>query len=80
MAARYALLTRAAAAKAVAAPSELMGEALTEFLDRLGVQRGAEGRLATLSAEAEKVRDRKGLTEVALRLYRWRLEMTRERR
>jgi len=80
MAPPYAALTRAAAARAVAAPRELAGEDLTAFLDRLGAQRGTDRRLADLALEADRVRDRKGLTEVAQRLYRWRLEMTRERR
>ncbi len=80
MAPRYALLTRAAAARAVGAPRELAGAALTEFLDRLGAQRGAADTLAGLTGEAERVADRKSLTRLAGRLYQWRLEMTRERR
>jgi hypothetical protein len=80
MATRYAQLTRGAAAKAVGAPRELAGAALDEFLDRLGRQRGAADTLARLSAEAERVTTRAGLTALAERLYRWRLEMTRERR
>ena len=79
MAPRYAALTRAAAAKAVGAPHDLVGPPLTEFLDRLGRQRGAQGSLADLEAEAGRVGDRKTLLGVARRLYRWRLEMTRER-
>jgi hypothetical protein len=79
MAPRYAALTRAAVSKAVAAPRDLTGEPLTLFLDRLGRQRGAEASLAELEAEAGRVGDRKHLLGVARRLYRWRLEMTRER-
>ena len=79
MAPRYAAFTRAAAAKAVGAPRDLAGQPLTEFLDRLGRQRGAKGSLADLEAEAARVGDRKTLLGVARRLYRWRLEMTRER-
>ena len=41
MAPRYAVLTRNAAAKAVGAPRDLTGDALTQFLDRLASQRGA---------------------------------------
>ena len=80
MAPRYAQLTRNAAARAVAAPRDLTGDALTEFLDRLGAQRGAADTLSALAAEAERVNTRAALTGLAARLYRWRLEMTRERR
>ena len=79
MAPRYAALTRSAVSKAVAAPRDLAGEPLTQFLDRLGRQRGAQGSLAELEDEAGRVGDRKNLLGVARRLYRWRLEMTRER-
>ena len=79
MAPRYAALTRTAAARAVGAPRDLTGEALTSFLDRIGRKNGGE-TLAALTAEADHVRDRSGLTALAARLYRWRLEMTRERR
>jgi hypothetical protein len=79
MAPRYAALTRSAAAKAVGAPRDLTGEALTAFLDRLSRQRGVADSLAQLTGDAERVRDRTGLKALALRLYRWRVEMTRER-
>ena len=79
MAPRYAVLTRGAAAKAVGAPHDLAGEALIAFLDRLSRQRGVPDTLSQLTGEAERVRDRAGLTALALRLYRWRVEMTRER-
>ena len=78
MAPRYAALTRTAAARAVGAPRNLTGEALTSFLDRIGRKNGGE-TLAALTAEADHVRDRAGLTALAGRLFRWRLEMTRER-
>jgi hypothetical protein len=79
MAPAYAALTRKAAARAVGAPRELAGDALTDFLDRLGAQRGLADNLASLSHEAGRVDSRAGLTALAARLYRWRLEMTRER-
>lgn len=79
MAPGYAALTRKAAARAVGAPRELAGDALTAFLDRLGAQRGLPDRLTDLSAEAERVAGRPALAALAARLYRWRLEMTRER-
>ncbi|MFI4974592.1 MAG: hypothetical protein ACHP84_08640 [Caulobacterales bacterium] len=79
MAPRYVALTRNAAARAVGAPRDLTGEALTTFLDRLAQQRGAADSLAALTADADRVRDRAGLAKLAQRLFRWRLEMTRER-
>jgi hypothetical protein len=79
MAPGYAALTRQAAARAVGAPRELSGEALTTFLDRLGHGRGLSDSLAAMIAEGTRVDSRAGLTALAARLYRWRLEMTRER-
>ena len=79
MAPAYAALTRKAAARAVGAPRELAGDALTDFLDRLGAQRGLADNLASLSHAAGRVENRPALTALAARLYRWRLEMTRER-
>jgi hypothetical protein len=83
MATPYAALTQLAAARAVGAPRELSGEALTGFLDRLGAQRGLADNLADLSDEAARTpagaAGRARLTALAARLYRWRLEMTRER-
>lgn len=79
MGGRYANLTRKVAAKALGAPRELSGDALTAFLDRLGRQRGVHDTLAELNAVAASVPDRDRLTAVAQKLFRWRLEMTRER-
>jgi hypothetical protein len=79
MAPAYAALTRKAAARAVGAPRELAGDALTNFLDRLGAQRGLADNLASLSHAAGRVESRPALAALAARLYRWRLEMTRER-
>jgi hypothetical protein len=79
MAPGYAALTLKAAARAVAAPPELTGEQLTAFLDRMGAQRGQTDRISTMTAEAAHVSGRAALTALATRLYRWRLEMTRER-
>ena len=45
MAPGYAELTRKAAARAVGAPRELAGQALTDFLDRMGDQRGLADNL-----------------------------------
>jgi hypothetical protein len=83
MASPYAALTQKAAARAVGAPRELSGEALTGFLDRMGAQRGLPDTLAALSQDAARAQtsalSRTGLAALAGRLYRWRLEMTRER-
>lgn len=75
---RYAELIREQAARAVGAPRDLQGEALTLFLDRLAAQRGADDRLASLSAQAAGAADRVRLLDVARRLFHWRAEMTRE--
>jgi hypothetical protein len=79
MAPGYLALTQKAAARAVGAPRELTGDALTRFLDRMAAQRGLTDTLTGLSAEAGHVAGRAGLTALAARIYRWRLEMTRER-
>jgi hypothetical protein len=79
MAPAYIGYTRKAAARAVGAPRELTGDQLTAFLDRLAAQRGLTDTLAGFEAEAGRVQRRTGLTALSQRLYRWRLEMTRER-
>ena len=79
MGGRYTLLVRELAARAVGAPRTLTGDSLVAFLDRLGEQRGAIGRLSTLGEEARLASDRDRLTAAARKLFRWRLEMTRER-
>jgi hypothetical protein len=83
MASPYAALTQKAAARAVGAPRELSGEGLTAFLDRMGAQRGLPDSLSALTQDAARAPDgasgRASLTALAGRLYRWRLEMTRER-
>lgn len=79
MAAPYAELVRAQAARAVAAPPTLSREALTALLDRLAKRQGAERTYEDLSAEAEKARTPGDLMSVARSLTRWKLEMTRGR-
>ena len=76
---RYAALTRQLAARAVGAPRDLPDDDLVALLDRLGAQRGAADTLGHLGALAGATRDRGRLADVAMRLFRWRLEMTRER-
>jgi hypothetical protein len=79
MGGRYAALVRDLAARAVGAPRDLTGDPLVAFLDRVGEQRGAIERLSKLSEEARLAPDRDRLTSAARKLFRWRLEMTRER-
>ena len=79
MGGRYALVIRDLAARAVGAPRELTDDRLVAFLDRLGERRGVVARLSTLGEEARHASDRDSLTAAARRLFRWRLEMTRER-
>jgi hypothetical protein len=79
MAAPYAELVRAQAARAVAAPPTLSREALTALLDRLAKRQGAEHTYEDLSAEADKARTSGDLMSVARSLTRWKLEMTRGR-
>jgi len=79
MGGRYADLTRTLAAKAVGAPRDLTGDALTGFLDRMGAQRGAPESLGELTALIAAAPDKERTLAAARRLFRWRLEMTRER-
>jgi hypothetical protein len=76
---RYVQAIRDLVARAVGAPKDLDGPALEAFLDRLGANRGATDKLAELSQQAAKARNANDLAATAARLYRWRLEMTRER-
>lgn len=75
---RYAALEKSLVARALAAPRDLSPEAVTDFLDRMGKQRGAADSLSGLTAEAGRVQGRGDLLSLARRLHRWRLEMTRE--
>lgn len=77
MAAPYARLVRAQAARAVAAPPRLSDEALTALLDRLASRHGAATPYDALAAEADKARNASDLMAVARALNRWKLEMTR---
>lgn len=79
MAGPYALLVRAAVARAVGAPRNLSGDELDAFLDRLGKTVGAGSAYTALAAEARAARTAGDLLRVARNLYRWRLEMTRGR-
>lgn len=79
MAERYALASRAMAARAAGVPNDLRDEALNAFLDRAGVARGAEPFSGILD-EARRAAHPADVTIVARKLYDWRLEMTGERR
>lgn len=80
MAAPYALLTRAAVARAVGAPRKLDGPELDAFLDRLSQIGGLSLRYSDLADKARAARTSADLMTVARDLYRWKLEMTHERR
>lgn len=80
MAAPYALLIRAAVARAVGAPRKLDGPELDAFLDRLSQVGGLPLRYSTLAERARNARTASDLMQVARDLYRWKLEMTHERR
>ena len=77
MAPRYAALVQSLVAKALAAPRDLAGHALSDFLDRMGRQLQATETLTELSRTANEARSRNDLLNIAQRLHRWRLEMTR---
>jgi hypothetical protein len=76
MARRYVQLCRLRAAEALGA-GRLEGEELDAFLDRWAERVGAQERISALSAEAAQVNDIVGLTALAQRARRWRLEVMR---
>jgi hypothetical protein len=80
MAPRYVIMTRAFVARALGAPRDLDETQTDEFLDRIGRSREVQDSLADLAATALAARTPSNLIATARRLYRWRLEMTRERR
>jgi hypothetical protein len=79
MAGRYLELIRASVARALGA-SPQVGADLNAQLDRQAERIGASRQLATLTAEADAVKDRAGLMRLARNLYQWKTEMTGERR
>jgi len=80
MAAPYALIVRAAAARAVGAPRQLDGDEIDALLDRLSAIGGLDLRYSALAERARAAQTAGDLMQVARDLYRWRLEMTHERR
>ncbi|MBB5745804.1 DUF4350 domain-containing protein [Brevundimonas variabilis] len=76
MASPYAVLVRAAVARAIGAPRHLSEAELDAFLDRVGTQTGTGARFSTLATRAAEARTAGDLMAVARDLHRWKLEMT----
>ncbi len=76
MASPYAVLVRAAVARAIGAPRRLSEPELDALLDRVGAQSGSEARYSTLATRAAEARTAGDLMAVARDLHRWKLEMT----
>ncbi len=79
MASPYALLVRAAVARAVGAPRRLSDDELNGFLDRLGATTGAQERYTALADRARRATTPSDLMAVAHDLHQWKQEMTRGR-
>lgn len=78
MAERYALLCRAAVARAVGVPRDLGEAELEALLDRLSAQAG-QPAFTSLRDEARRAAHPGDLLTVARKLFDWKKEMTRER-
>lgn len=79
MAAPYALLTRAAVARAIGAPRSLNEAALDAFLDRVSRTIGATETYSALAEQARAAKTPGDLMRVAAALHRWNQELTRAR-
>jgi len=79
MAAPYALLVRAAVARAIGAPRHLSDASLDAFLDRVGRTNGAADTYSSLAEQARAAKTAGDLMRVAGALYRWNQELTRGR-
>jgi hypothetical protein len=79
MAAPYALLVRAAVARAIGAPRTLSDGALDAFLDRVSRLMGASDTYTALAEQARTAKTPGDLMRVAGALYRWNQELTRAR-
>lgn len=79
MAAPYALLMRAAVARAIGAPRSLGEAELDAFLDRVGRIAGSTDAYTTLASRASTARTPGDLMRIAADLYRWKQELTRAR-
>lgn len=75
----YALLMRAAVARAIGAPRSLDDEQLNAFLDRVSRSTGATETYSALAEQARAARTPGDLMRVANALYRWNQELTRAR-
>ncbi len=78
---RYAEVTLGSVAHRLNAPRHLDGEALIEWVDRVGQARGVKRGFRELADRIDKSRnqnrrDGMGLARMARRLYQWRREMT----
>lgn len=79
MASPYAMLIRAAAARAISAPRALSDVELNALLDRVGAMSGATGRYTDFAESARSAKSPRDLMTVARNLYRWKQELTRGR-
>jgi hypothetical protein len=79
MAAPYALLTRAAVARAIGAPRSLSEAALDAFLDRVSRTTGATETYSALAEQARAAKTPGDLMRIAGALHRWNQELTRAR-
>jgi len=79
LASPYALLVRAAVARAIGAPRTLSEAELDAFLDRVGVMTGVTVRYSALADSARAAKTPNDLMKVAQDLRRWKQELTRGR-
>lgn len=79
MALPYALLMRAAAARAIGAPRHLSDAEMDAFLDRVGRTTGATTPFSALAQSARAACTPGDLLKVARDLHRWNQELTRAR-
>lgn len=79
MASPYALLVRAAVARAISAPRTLSEAELDAYLDRVGGMAGATVRYSALADDARAAKTPHDLMKVAQDLRRWKQELTRGR-
>ncbi len=80
MGAGYAALTRGLAARAVGAPRDLDDDQMDALLDRLAAAKGVAPPFSDLERRARDARDLPALMSATEALFKWRLEMTHERR
>lgn len=76
----YAADTCTAVAREIGAPRDLAGAALDAFLDRVGRTLNTAEPWTTLNADAHDAHAPREAADVAVRLHRWRRDMTHGRR